>query len=102
MLEQFVDNLSEIIDCHNFYTCVAGDFNLSNIDWNIATQSDSYRTSSLNLYFIDFLNINNYRQCNFITNSMNKILDLVIVDFPSCSVSRALDVLIKEDPLHPS
>ncbi|CAH2109298.1 unnamed protein product [Euphydryas editha] len=63
--------------------------------------TEGYQTSSLDQFFIDFVNLNSFKQCNSVKNRMNKILDLVLVDFSNIEVSISVDRLCLEDPLHP-
>lgn len=46
--------------------------------------------------------VNNLQQINNIYNNSGKILDLILTDVPSYSISRSSDILCPEDPYHPA
>ncbi|CAH2094536.1 unnamed protein product [Euphydryas editha] len=101
ILKHFIDNFSKISDKINSNVCIVGDFNLGTIDWEMESLTEGYQTSSLNQLFIDFVNLNGFKQFNSVKNRMNRILDLVLVDFSNIEVSSSVDRLCSEDPLHP-
>lgn len=102
-LSNFLDKLNSIV-LHNSTDkfIIAGDFNLSSIDWVFNDNYFSPRNyNSYNeILLIDEFNILNLRQYNGIHNKFNKILDLVlsndIISVKDCSSNS----LVPIDPHH--
>lgn len=85
--------LEEICLGHE-HVFVCGDFNIPT--YVRMSPSDPLFNSLSN--FLDFAGI---RQCNFVKNSDDRLLDLVMTALP-CSVSHDTSSLVREDPRHPS
>lgn len=103
MLEHYLDHCNSVLENHDGHTCIIGDFNLSCINWDlINTSASNYHTTALNRILIDFSYVANLKQCNQVPNSRNKVLDLVFVDLPSCTVSPSMNSLCPIDPMHPT
>lgn len=95
-------NLCLTVKKYDLPTCIMGDLNLGCIDWSLVNDRFSvYNGTAMAQQLIDFTCLNNFKQYNDIRNSQNKILDLVLVNFPNCTVVPAPDVLSKVDPYHP-
>lgn len=99
-LENFLNKYTNF-DNSEAYTCIVGDFNMSFLNWKTLSQSKIQQIPVIGQILIDFLSINNLRQCNHIPNSKDKILDLVLVNTPNCDVDKSCMPLSTVDPLHP-
>lgn len=90
--ERFFDLLNGTgLLVHEFV--ILGDFNTPGFHDNI---TDSFTTTLHN--FVDFHDL---RQCNNISNTYGRLLDLVFSNL-SCDVGKALDPLVEEDGYHPA
>lgn len=101
-LEYFIDNCNKITEQCNSPMCIIGDFNLSHLNWS-NIRNPQYLSSVPSLYvpFVDFVNVNNFMQCNNWPNVMGRTLDLVLTNISSCEVIEATERLCPIDPLHP-
>ncbi|CAB3239331.1 unnamed protein product [Arctia plantaginis] len=103
-LNEFSKGLMDVVLAHPADKfLVLGDFNQSNIVWqpledDIALNPTNL-VNSIQLNFIDNLNICNLQQYNHYTNINNKILDLVLSN-GEVSVGLPSDPLVIEDPHH--
>lgn len=100
VLTNFIENFNRVSELCKSHVCVIGDFNLTNLDWRLVG-SPSYKLSQLYELFVDFVNVNNLKQCSSTKNCMGRTLDLVLARLPSCTVAEAIDILVPVDPLHP-
>lgn len=91
-----------MLDGNEASTCIIGDFNLGNIDWNLTRNNSNIAPLTyLNQLLVDFSYSNNLNQANGVTNGSGKILDLVFSDAPSCVVEEAPYGLCSIDNHHP-
>jgi hypothetical protein len=74
-----------------------GDFNMP--DYILWSQSKS--SSSVYTHFSCFCNFFTLNQFNNVANNMGKLLDLVLSN-GSCCVTKANDILLREDKYHPA
>lgn len=75
------------------HVIVCGDFNIPTFV-KMSVSDKLYATLDASLSFAGL------KQCNYIKNSDERILDLIMATMP-CTVSRASDPLVREDPRHP-
>lgn len=104
----FFSKIEDFISKHkNNDFILIGDFNLSGTEWG-KINADSAHVVPLNIpdlrsqCFCDCITMNNFKQFNQITNSNEKILDLVLCNSCSMSVGRSGFPLVPEDAHHPS
>lgn len=98
-LELFFKNCTTIIE-HSNHNCIIGDFNLSSIDWcSLKVLIGKYPELCQSL--IDFTLMNGLKQYNTTVNNLNRILDLVLSDLPTCMVKSSHNLLSKLDNFHP-
>lgn len=98
-LDAFINNCNRFLVNWDGYTCILGDFNLSQINWNMLENDQSGATLPLLCQdLVDFTYVNNLKQLNSVPNSKGKILDLVMSDVPSTSVSESNNLLSNVDP----
>lgn len=90
------DHLSTLGPIHNHNLVLVGDFNL---DYQRSEQGGS-PSPKLTL-LKDFMSFFDSSQFNNIFNSYNRLLDLVIANFP-CTVERGAIPLVPEDAYHPT
>lgn len=74
---------------------ILGDFNISKSDPAFTIANNMIENE-----FINFLNVNNISQCNYVTNKDNKILDLILSN-TNVTVERSEFSLVKADLYHP-
>lgn len=87
------DNLLLLEFLYNQKVLLIGDFNLPNYNENINDNKSTILTN-----FMDLLKL---QQFNHITNTNNRLLDLVLSN-SNCVVSRDVLPFVNEDPHHPS
>ena len=78
-------------------TLIAGDFNIS----TFGSQFNLPNPCGAVLALRDFIDLFHLKQFNFISNSNERILDLVMSNI-ECRVEAAVDSLVDEDVHHPS
>lgn len=93
----------------NSLTLFIGDFNLANVVWDYdsvtktCTPRPCQGARAVENRFLDEIELNNLHQCNYIANSKNHILDLVMTNSPnSVNVREASVPLIHLDLHHPA
>ncbi|KAH9640841.1 hypothetical protein HF086_014427 [Spodoptera exigua] len=104
VLEHFVDNTNKVLE-HVNECLIIGDFNMNTINW-LGMGGDVIRApqntcTNLERTLWDFVLLNNLRQCNYLCNQNNRILDLVLTNLDHVAVSAPTDVLSKLDVHHP-
>jgi hypothetical protein len=81
-----------------------GDYNLPHLVWELDDERKprikSHTNSSVNIIFLDFLALTGVKQYNFIHNSHNKLLDLVLSN-RQCLVGSPDSCWVCPDPYHP-
>lgn len=94
-------SILEVISTYNFLhssdVLIVGDFNISEYSRFTEDKQSTSRVRSLQA-FVSFFN---FTQRNTVTNSNNRLLDLVLSNM-GCNVQQAVDVLTGEDIHHPS
>lgn len=101
-LELFLDSCNIIFEQSGLNSCIVGDLNLSNIDWNLVSELDNgYVAPGIGHLLTDFTHTNKLFQLNNVTNKSGRILDLVLTNLTSGNVYSALNPLSIIDPLHP-
>jgi len=102
--EQHLDALKTVVShlSERDILIVLGDFNLPDISWSPST--DPFVSSPLSDHdFVDGLLELSLKQVSFISNSLNRQLDLVFVLHPSeVTVSRIDSLVVPEDRYHPT
>lgn len=103
--ESYLKSLQTIIngnDVDLFY--IIGDFNLPHLEWVPHSNTKGYTcngTTSICELLSNFMSLNNAFQYNFLKNSDNRILDLLISNIILNESLPASPELSKIDPLHP-
>lgn len=101
-LDNFLDCCNVVLEQTNLHACIVGDFNLGNIQWNLVNDSvNNYTPPGISNVLIDFTHMHKLTQLNGIVNVSRRILDLVLTNLPSCSVTEALNSLSNIDVHHP-
>lgn len=101
-LDNFLDCCNVVLEQTGLYTCIVGDFNLGNIKWNLVNESgNNYTPPGIANLLIDFTHTHKLAQLNDIANVSDRILDLVLTNLPSGTVTAALNSLSPIDVLHP-
>ncbi|KAJ8712619.1 hypothetical protein PYW07_005461 [Mythimna separata] len=101
-LDIFLDSCNLMFERTGLHTCIIGDFNLSNIKWNLINDSaNNYAPPGFNNLLVDFIHTHKLVQLNDIVNVSGRILDLVLTNLPSSNVTAALSSLTAIDVLHP-
>lgn len=104
-MAKLIDNMSQMTDQDRLV--ILGDFNLSEICWELAANGDNIATNAHTVRAKDFINCMNYcniRQHNLIHNAFNRVLDLVLSNDPysACTVTRSPHALVPLDNYHPA
>lgn len=97
ILQEIFDIVSSTTFVHDSEVLILGDFNIPEYAGYLSTNKITGRVLPL----VNFLNLADVTQHNFISNSNDRILDLVLSGRP-CLVQRAEDMLVMEDLHHPS
>ena len=107
LLGKFIESTNRVMDkCITKYTLIAGDFNISNIPWELHTSS-SYllpllnSNSGIHNLLSDFLELYDFKQFNYIKNINDKILDLVVCNSEIVSIKECSNPIRNVDPHHP-
>ncbi|KAJ8954934.1 hypothetical protein NQ317_013376, partial [Molorchus minor] len=95
--EQLFEALETLDYLYNGNTLITGDFNIPDYSNHIENHITNNQISLL----INFAEVFNLHQHNFVQNINNKLLDLVWYN-SGCLVERSLEPLVKEDGHHPS
>lgn len=98
-LDHFVDSCNRVLDSKDIPCFIIGDFNLSKLNWDKTAVNDSLPITCQNL--LDFMNVNELSQHNYVKNCSDRILDLVLSTEPTCSVNESSNSLVAVDKLHP-
>ncbi|CAK1601133.1 unnamed protein product [Parnassius mnemosyne] len=109
-LTTFLNNLTDVVNnkiSNGSFTLLVGDFNLPYIVWESIGDQNVYipepNNGTIENMFIDEITFNNLKQCNYILNDNNRILDLVLVDNANIvKVAEASLPLVGLDPHHPA
>lgn len=101
VLDEFLNNSNRVLDISNADNILmAGDFNLGNINWS----SSSYSTCNNSLFasqLLDFMSLHSLTQYNYVLNSMDKTLDLILCNKAITKLMRNTTPMSVIDPLHP-
>lgn len=107
--DELCNNLSKTLNyCvhENALNIVIGDFNLSQTMWQQSSDSRSLvptpSSSQVENSFLDCINYNNLEQCNGVTNSLGRTLDLVLTNSSdTIKVDLCTAPLTTVDKFHP-
>lgn len=97
LLSIFFEAMGVLLTSCRGRSVVVGDFNITKYAESLTSLSHDRDVKQLN----NFCKLLDFKQTNFVKNSFNKILDLVLTSEP-CSVVRAEDVLVEEETHHPA
>lgn len=95
--DKLFDFLSLLPCVHNNDILILGDFNIPKYASYLADSQPDNKILSL----VNFLNMFNLQQQNFVFNTDGKLLDLVICN-KKCAVEQSDDILTREDDFHPA
>lgn len=108
--EACIDNITSVLDdaapCEQFI--IVGDFNIPEINWTPTCDEKLNfmvpfnTTSEKAKYFTESISFLSMFQVNFTSNSLNRILDLVLTDSPDDIEFDICDPMLKEDIYHPA
>lgn len=104
-LNLYLQQLNEIVNLRepNAHFIIMGDFNLSNIEWHMEHNkctAISYE-GRLAKELLNTLVITDMSQMNFIKNTYNRILDLIITNMDNMVIKKT-EGMVTEDPYHPA
>lgn len=101
-LESALDCFKVVLERPGLDACIVGDFNLSNIKWDLVNDSaNGYTPPGISNVLLDFAHMYNLAQLNGVVNVSGRILDLVLTNFSSGNVTIAKSPLSPIDVLHP-
>ncbi|CAH4030604.1 unnamed protein product [Pieris brassicae] len=104
ILECFCANATNVIQSLDAVV-IAGDFNLPYISWsrdeNLDTVLPTNYEYPLGYALVDFVNLNNLKQLNYVKNFNNRTLDLVFTNVANATLETPVDLLSKLDAHHP-
>ena len=92
--ELFFELLSHLPFIYDNHVILLGDFNVP--EYNTDHQNDKRA-----MLIKNYEQLFNFTQYNYVTNSIGRVLDLVLSNIDNCSVTKEFP-LIKEDNYHPS
>lgn len=82
-----------------------GDFNLPLLNWDHyfsdQPRSDIFNSDETSDIIIECMEYHGFHQVNKIKNNMDRMLDLILVNFTIFSLQMSDDPILKVDPLHP-
>lgn len=104
VLEHYLENAGKIISTEG-NTFIAGDFNLTNINWLNSDDSSFLVPETtnclINHLFTEFVALNGLEQFNCVRNDKSRVLDLVLANTANVKVNECNDPLSKIDIHHP-
>ncbi|XP_008483685.1 uncharacterized protein LOC113472006 [Diaphorina citri] len=94
-----------LIKYQDFNHILIGDFNLPHLNWDHyftdQSRSDSFNSNETSDILIECSEFHGLYQVNKIKNNMDRMLDLLFVNFTIMSLQMCDDPILKVDPLHP-
>lgn len=104
-LEDFISHTNVVIS-KNDHVLLAGDFNLSSLTWSQQQgvshlQISNNPSSTLDAMFVDFIEENSLNQYNYVVNTNQRILDLVLSNTTELKIKESCNPISIVDSHHP-